>query len=60
MLNAVVAAIAVFVLTFVGLRGLEWLFHRFRRSKDYSPHWGSWLFAILLAAYAAFANLGRL
>jgi hypothetical protein len=60
MLNAVVAATAIFVITFIVLRGLEWLYHHLKHTKDYSPHWGSWLFAILLALYAAVANLGRL
>jgi hypothetical protein len=52
-------ALAVFALTFVALRGLEWLYHHLRQTADWSPHWGSWLFAVLLGIFAFINNLGR-
>ncbi len=52
-------AFAVFALVFVGLRAAEWLYHRLRHTADWSPHWGSWLFAVLLAVFAFVSNLGR-
>ena len=59
MARALLTGFAVFTLAFLGLRGLEWLYHRLRRTPDWSPHWGSWLFAVLLGLYAFFTNVGR-
>jgi len=59
MIESLLLAFAVFALTFVILRAAEWGYHRLRRTADWSPHWGSWLFAILLALYAFVNNLGR-
>jgi hypothetical protein len=59
MLDALVTAFAVFTLTFIALRGLEWLYHKIRRTADWSPHWGSWLFAVLMAVYMFVVGLGR-
>ena len=52
-------ALLAFAITFGGLRGAEWLYHRLRRTRDWSPHWGSWLFAILTALYVLVVSLGR-
>ncbi|HUD11569.1 MAG TPA: hypothetical protein VMS08_04090, partial [Candidatus Saccharimonadia bacterium] len=59
MLEPVIVAAVTFILTFVTLRAVEWLYHKIRRSKDWSPHWGSWLFAILFALFALISSLGR-
>lgn len=59
MLEALVVAVAVFALVFLGLRGLEWLYHRLRHTPDWSPHWGSWLFAVLSGVFAFVNYLGR-
>jgi len=59
MLEPVVVALSVFALVFIGLRGAEWLYHHVRRTPDWSPHWGSWLFAILSGLYAVINQLGR-
>lgn len=59
MLEPVLAALAVFALVFIGLRGAEWLYHRLRRTPDWSPHWGSWLFAVLAGIYTCINQLGR-
>lgn len=58
-LEPVITALAVFTLTFFVLRGAEWLYHQWRHTKDWSPHWGSWVFALLLAGYALISALGR-
>jgi len=55
----VLAAAIVFAVTFVGLRAVEWLYHRLRHTPDWSPHWGSWVFAVLLGVYALVTELGR-
>jgi hypothetical protein len=59
MLSSLLVAFAVFAVTFVGLRVIEWIYHRLRRTPDWSPHWGSWLFAVLLAIYAFVDHVGR-
>jgi hypothetical protein len=59
MLESLLTAFAVFTVTFVGLRAIEWTYHRLRRTPDWSPHWGSWLFAVLLALYAFVSGVGR-
>ena len=59
MIEAVLVGIATFALVFVCLRGTEWLYHRLRRTPDWSPHWGSWVFALLSAVYAVVNNLGQ-
>lgn len=59
MAESLAVAFAVFTITFVALRGAEWLYHRLRHTADWSPHWGSWLFAVLLGVYAFINNLGR-
>lgn len=58
-LEPVLAAVIVFAGVFVVLRSAEWLYHRLRRTRDWSPHWGSWLFALLAGLYALFNSLGR-
>jgi TRAP-type mannitol/chloroaromatic compound transport system permease large subunit len=60
MTETILAGAATFALVFVLLRGVEWLYHRLRRTPDWSPHWGSWVFALLSAVYAVVNNLGRL
>jgi hypothetical protein len=54
-----VSALAVFTLVFLGLRAAEALYHHLRRTRDWSPHWGSWAFALLCAGYALVSALGR-
>ncbi|MDB5178636.1 MAG: hypothetical protein JWN01_579 [Patescibacteria group bacterium] len=58
-IEPILVAALVFTGTFLGLRAIEWLYHRLRHTPDWSPHWGSWLFALLLAVYALVNNLGR-
>lgn len=59
MYNAVFAAIMVFILVYGGMRLAEKLYHRVRLTPDWSPHWGSWLFAVLLGVYVLVTELGR-
>ena len=59
MLEPVITAIITFVVTFLVLRAVEWLYHKILKTKDWSPHWGSWLFAILFALFALVSSLGR-
>jgi amino acid transporter len=59
MLEAILTAFAVFTLTFVILRAAEWAYHRLRHTPDWSPHWGTWLFAVLLGVYAFVSSVGR-
>ncbi len=59
MLKPALAAALVFVVVFGVLRAAEWLYHRLRRTPDWSPHWGSWLFALLLSLYLLVTDLGR-
>jgi hypothetical protein len=59
MIASLLLAFAVFILVFVGLRGVEWLYHKWRRTRDWSPHWGSWLFAVLMAVYTFITYAGR-
>jgi len=59
MLRAVLAGIVVFALLFATLRGLEWLYHKLRKTKDWSSHWGTWAFALLAGVYAVVSELGR-
>ncbi len=58
-LEPLIAAVLAFVAVFVVLRAAEWLYHRLRHTKDWSPHWGSWLFALLAAAFMLINELGR-
>ncbi len=59
MLESLLAAFAYFTLTFFGLRAVEWGYHRLRKTPDWSPHWGSWLFAVLVGIYAFVHYAGR-
>lgn len=59
MLKSVIAAVLIFVAVFGCLRAAEWLYHRVRHTPDWSPHWGSWLFALLLSVYVLIDDLGR-
>lgn len=58
-LEPIFAALLIFAVTFLVLRGLEWFYHRWRRTPDWSPHWGSWVFAVLAALYTLVVSLGR-
>jgi hypothetical protein len=58
-LEPVLAAALAFATVFGLLRVAEWLYHRLRHTRDWSPHWGSWLFAILAGLYALVNSLGR-
>jgi hypothetical protein len=57
--EVIIAGLSVFALVFIGLRAAECLYHRLRRTPDWSPHWGSWLFAVLAGLYAVIDHLGR-
>ena len=59
MYKSVAAAVIVFLLVFGGLRVAEWLYHRARHTPDWSPHWGSWLFALLVGIYVLINDIGR-
>lgn len=58
-LEPVLAAVLAFAGVFVILRAAEWLYHRLRHTRDWSPHWGSWLFAILAGLYVLVSSLGQ-
>jgi apolipoprotein N-acyltransferase len=59
MLADLLLAVGIFAITFLVLRAAEWLYHRIRHTPDWSPHWGSWVFALLLALFGLISNLGR-
>lgn len=58
-MEPIIVAAATFALVFVVLRGIEWLFHHLRHTPDWSPHWGTWVFAVLAGLYNLVENLGR-
>jgi hypothetical protein len=57
--KAALAGLLAFGLTVGLLRLAEWLYHRLRHTPDWSPHWGTWVFAVLAAVYAVASELGR-
>ena len=59
MLEALLGGFAAFTVVFLGLRGVEWLYHQGKHTRDWSPHWGSWLFAVLVGVYAFVMYVGR-
>ncbi len=59
MLEAVLVALAVFILSYLGLMLVEKLIHRLTKNPDRSYRWGVWLFSILIAVYAFITSLGR-
>lgn len=59
MLEAAIASALVFAVVFLGLRLVEWAYHRLRHTPDWSAHWGSWAFAVLAGVYVFVTNLGR-
>lgn len=59
MYKSVIAATLCFVVVFGCLRLIEWLYHRVRHTPDWSPHWGSWLFALLISIYVLVNDIGR-
>jgi hypothetical protein len=59
MLRLLVAGFVGFIVTFVVLRLAEWLYHQLRKTPDWSPHWGTWAFAVLAGLYAMVTELGR-
>jgi hypothetical protein len=59
MFGPILTAALVFILVFALLRAAEWSYHHFRRTPDWSPHWGSWVFALLAAVFALVSELGR-
>ena len=59
MLESAALGFGAFVLVFAVLRGVEWAYHHLRHTPDWSPHWGSWLFAALCGLYVFVENLGR-
>ena len=59
MLESLLGAFAAFTLTFIILRASEWGYHHLRKTPDWSPHWGSWLFAVLMGIYAFVQFAGR-
>lgn len=59
MLSAVLAGLLTFGAVAACLRAAEWLYHRWRRTPDWSPHWGTWVFAALTGAYTFLDYVGR-
>lgn len=59
MVEAILAALVVFGVSFGILMLVEKLIHRLTKNPDRSYRWGVWLFAILLAIYAYLTSLGR-
>jgi hypothetical protein len=59
LVQSLLIALATFTLTYVVLRGAEWLYHRMKHTRDWSPHWGSWLFAVLTGIYFFISYAGR-
>jgi hypothetical protein len=58
-LEPLFAAVLAFAVVFLLLRAGEWLYHSLEHTKDWSPHWGSWVFALLAALFALIDQLGR-
>lgn len=59
MRSAIRLAALAFIVVFLGLRLAEYLYHRVRHTLDWSPHWGSWVFAVLVGLYVFASNVGR-
>ena len=59
LLEPIAVALAYFTLVFLGLRSAEWLYHKVRKTPDWSPHWGTWVFAVLSGLWALIEHLGR-
>lgn len=59
MLSAIIAGAITFVIVFGLLRLVEYGFHRLRHNTDWSPHWGSWVFAVLAGVYVFASSWGR-
>ena len=59
MLESLGVGALVFVIVFLGLRCLEAGYHHWRHTPDWSPHWGSWVFAVLAGLYGFLAYYGR-
>ena len=59
MLEATVVGAVTFVVIFVVLRLLEFGYHKFRHMTDWSPHWGSWAFAVLAGLFTFASSWGR-
>lgn len=60
LLEPILVSLLTFVVVFAVLRAAEWAYHHaIRHNRDYSPHWGSWLFAVLAALFMVINELGR-
>lgn len=59
MLKSLLAAALAAGLTFAVLRIGEWAYHRRRGTPDWSPHWGTWVFAALIGLGVFINELGR-
>lgn len=58
-LAALVPAVAVFTLVYLGLMVVEALIHKFTHNPDRNYSWGVWLFAVLSGIYVFINELGR-
>lgn len=59
LLEPVILAAGIFVLTFSGLMIVEHLIHRLTKNPDKSYTIGVWTFSLLAAAYTFLTSLGR-
>ena len=59
MTNAALAGATFFLSVYFGLRLIEYFYHRIKHTPDWSPHWGSWVFAVLAGIYGFIADFGR-
>jgi hypothetical protein len=59
MASAALAGLLVFAAVIISLRIVEWGYHKWRHTSDWSPHWGSWAFAALAGLWTLLTNLGR-
>lgn len=59
MVQALVAALVVFVAAFVVVMAAEKLLHKISHNPDRNYRWGVWAFAALAAIWTFISNLGR-
>ena len=59
MLNSILIAVINFFIVYGVIRLVEYGYHRIRRTTDWSPHWGSWAFSLLVGLYVLVTDLGR-
>ena len=59
MTEALATGVVAFILIFLGLRLVEYAYHQIRHTPDWSPHWGSWVFAVLSGLAVFVFSVGR-